>query len=333
MVARCPLRVSFAGGGSDNDWFTQHQSGAVLSGAICSYVHARVGKASGESPTYGVLEANEESASHTSNGTQLHEHAWEWFRTAHGIDPDVHVHIDTSSDVPRGSGLGASSALMVAILGALYRYFGLPATRSEVARSAYFVEREVAGVTGGYQDHYAAVYGSLNHLQFHSGGMVSVDPLSLPAEGVAALESRLTLIFSGTTRESAGIISTQYADLASGRVDVLDATRRMVALAGASRDALLMGDLDTFSAHVREAAESKRRASPASYNDQVSVMADAAVSAGADVCKVSGAGGGGFLLAISQPNVKPLVERRLWDLGYQPRNLTFDHTGLLTWWE
>lgn len=333
VVARCPLRVSFAGGGSDNDWFTNYQSGAVLSGAISSYVHARVRRSEGGSPTYGDLNADSDQVGHTSNGTFLHEHAWEWFRSMYGISQENQVSISTSSDVPRGSGLGASSALMAAILGALYHAFQIPVTRSEVARAAYFVERQVAGVTGGYQDHYAAVYGSLNHLQFHKGGSVSVDPLSLAPHRVAAIESRLTLIFSGTTRESADIIANQYAQLAQGRDDVLDSIKGMVELAGASRDALLTGDLDAFSIHVREAAANKRRASPASYNKEISAMCTAAIDAGADVCKVSGAGGGGFLLAISKPELKPDVEKCFWEMGFQPRNLTFDHTGLLTWIE
>jgi len=333
VVARCPLRISFAGGGSDNDWYTSHRPGAVLSGAISTYVHARVSAEHGESDTYGVLDVGPDSPSITESGTKLHQQAWDWFKAEFAVPTDYYVSISTASDVPRGSGLGASSALMVAILGGLFRYFAVPVTRAELARAAYFVERDLAGVTGGYQDHYAAANGSLNFMQFFSGGVVEVCPLPLSQENIAALEARLTLVFSGTTRESAKIISLQYENLAQKRDGIVRALDRMVDLAALSRDALLASDLASFTNHVSEAAGNKRHASPESYNQKVNAISEAAMSAGADVCKVSGAGGGGFLLAISSLQKKPLVDYRLWELGYQPRNLTFDHTGLLTWCE
>jgi len=308
-------------------------TGAVLSGALNTFAHARVSGGLTEEASYGTDDNLLDSSGLTNSGTLLHECAWAWFRDAYKILTKTGSRISTASDVPRGSGLGASSALTVAILGALYRYFSIPITRGKLAKNAYFVERSVAGVAGGYQDHYAASFGGLNYLQFHSPTNITVEPLSLSCELQAALESRITLIFSGSTRNSEDIINWQNSNLVNEDPNNYRVLREMAELASKCRDSLIIGDFGAFSDQIAAAAAAKRDSSPVSYNYDLDALCKRAVDAGADVCKVSGAGGGGFVMAISKPHLKSAVDRALEESGVQPQNVTFDNSGLITWHE
>ena len=238
------------------------------------------------------------------------------------------------SDAPPGSGLGSSSTMVVALIGLLKHLQRLPLTNYEIANLAYHVEREDLGIKGGMQDQYAAAFGGFNFIEFGRGPGLSnvvVNPLRIDTDVINELEYRLLLCYTGRTRLSANIISTQVEAYTKKETDVLSAMDELKKITIEMKNALLQKRVDDFGRLLHEAWDNKKRMAKQITNAAIDKLYESARQHGALGGKILGAGGGGYLLLYCEFDKKHVVAEELEKLGGQVVEFTFDHHGLQTW--
>ena len=233
------------------------------------------------------------------------------------------------SNTPPGSGLGSSSTMMVALVGLLHEFYGLPLDQYEVADLAHAIERKDLKIGGGFQDHYAASFGGFNFIEF--GERVIVNPLRIPDSTVNELEFSLLLCFTGITRESANIIADQTGRVIAAEADTLAGLRAQKELAFTMKSALLRGKLGEFGELLGEAWREKQRLSPMIATPRIREAFEIALANGAVSGKVTGAGGGGYILFFCDFKKKHRVAEALERIGVQSAEFSFEPKGMTTW--
>jgi D-glycero-alpha-D-manno-heptose-7-phosphate kinase len=241
-----------------------------------------------------------------------------------GIDLFLHT------AAPPGSGLGASSALIVNLIGLLSDYHKLSLTDYEIAHAAWQVERQDLNLRGGLQDQYAATFGGFNFIEFHADRVV-VNPLRIHSTTVLELESNLLLCFTGATRAGDHIIEDQTSRYEASDEGALIGLRTQKELATAMKEALLVGKLSEFGRLLGVAWEHKKKMSGRISTPLIDTAYEAARESGALGGKVTGAGGGGYMLFYCEPGRRHKVSARLSELGLEETEFSFDHKGLRTW--
>ncbi len=228
---------------------------------------------------------------------------------------------------PPGSGLGASSALIVSLIGVLADYHKVSLTDYELAHLAWEVERIDLGLKGGLQDHYAAAFGGFNFMEFKPNGVI-VNPLRIKPDIANELESNLLLVFTGATRAGDHIIDDQTRRYEASESDALDGLRMQKSSPTSMKEALLRGRLTTFGELMGTAWEYKKRMSPRISTQTIDEAYHEATEHGAIGGKVTGAGGGGFMLFYCRPGRLHRVADRLRQMGLEPTDFAFDYEGL-----
>jgi D-glycero-alpha-D-manno-heptose-7-phosphate kinase len=331
--AKAPLRVSFAGGGTDVAPFPEREGGLVLSATINRYAHGILrprtdGRVSLESLDLGTaLEYGAQDPIEYDGQLDLVKAAIQRVAAldeARGIDLFLHT------AAPPGSGLGASSALMVSLIGMLRDFHRLALTDYEIADLAWEVERLDLGLKGGLQDQYAATFGGFNFIEFHPDGVI-VNPLRIPRTTIDELEANLLLCFTGTTRAGDRIIDDQTSRYESSHRDTLEGLRVQKELASAMKDALLRGKLTDFGELLGTAWSYKKRMSPRISTPLVDEAYQEALDHGALGGKITGAGGGGFMLFYCRPGCRHRVAERMRQVGLQETEFAFEPEGLRSW--
>jgi D-glycero-alpha-D-manno-heptose-7-phosphate kinase len=236
----------------------------------------------------------------------------------------------THADCPPGSGLGASSTMVVALVGAFDAWLGLGFSRYETADLAYEIERNDLGIAGGRQDQYAAAFGGFNYLEFGPGPAL-VTPLKLPTEWVSELEYSIVLAYTGTSRRSSEIIRAQILNFEEGRADAVAAMDRTREMAESMRRTLLAGDIPSMGALLDEAWRAKQQMSDSISNPALDALYAAALEAGALGGKISGAGGGGFMFFFTAFDRRRAVEEALRKSGASVVHFGFRDGGIETW--
>jgi D-glycero-alpha-D-manno-heptose-7-phosphate kinase len=318
IICRTPFRISFFGGGTDYPgWYRSH-GGAVLATTIDKYCYltCRYLPPFFEHRLRVVYRKIETC---TSVEEITHPSVRETLRFLR-IDRGVELHHD--GDLPARSGMGTSSAFTVGLLNALHALRGEITTRSQLARESLYLEQEVLEETVGSQDQIMAAYGGLRHIRFHPNGEFAIDPLILPPARIAELKSHLMLFYTGIARTA--------ADVARSYVEGLEARRRqlriMKELVDESIDILASGmDICSFGELLHESWQAKRSLSAKVSNSEVDSLYDRARSAGALGGKLTGAGGGGFLLLFVEPDKQSAVVRALDGLIHVP--FEFESSG------
>jgi D-glycero-alpha-D-manno-heptose-7-phosphate kinase len=330
--ARAPLRVSFAGGGTDVPPFPDDEGGLVLSATIARYATATLRPRQDrqitlESLDFGVsVDFGMDEPLLFDGRLDLVKTAIARFLDKDASGFDLYLH----SSAPPGSGLGSSSAMIVALVGLLQNHYRLTMTDYEIAHLAYVLEREELGISGGLQDHYAATFGGFNYLEL-SGSHVVVNPLRIDSDVINELEHNLLLCYTGRTRLSDHIIDDQTARYRRQDTEALDGLRRQKTLAREMKDALLRNRLSEFGELLGEAWQQKRRMSPKIATPFIDEAYDLAIRSGALGGKVTGAGGGGYMLFYCPFNRRHLVAEALIKLGLTVSEVSFDLAGLRTW--
>lgn len=331
--AKAPLRISFAGGGTDVAPFPEREGGCVLSATINRFAwgtlrprddgHVRIRSLDlGQSLTYASR------ASFDNDGElALPKAAINRLAADQGGGYDLFLH----TDAPVGSGLGSSSAMMVALVGLLKEFHGLPLTDYEIADTAYNIERVDLAIAGGMQDQYAAAFGGFNFIEF-AGDRVTVNALRLPRETINELEYHLLLCHTGGLRLSANIITDQVARYERGNAETTAALREIKALAHDMRAALLARRLDEFGRLLDEEWQHKRRMSAHISNPQLDALYETALANGALGGKITGAGGGGYMLLYCRFDQRHDLAERLRKMGCEIHDFAFERYGLQTWW-
>jgi D-glycero-alpha-D-manno-heptose-7-phosphate kinase len=331
--SKAPLRVSFAGGGTDVPPFPQREGGLVLSATINRYAHGTLrprqdGRVRLESLDLGLaLEYGAEDAVDFDGRLDLVKAAVRrvaQLEEARGMDLFLHT------DAPPGSGLGASSALMVSLIGLLRDFHGLSMTEYKIAEVAWELERQDLGLSGGLQDQYAATFGGFNFIEFHADRVI-VNPLRIHDNIMLELESNLALFFTTQTRASDHIIADQTARYQASDEETLNGLRAQKQLAIAMKDALLTGRLSTFGDLLGVAWEQKKRMSPRISTPLIEEAYAEARAAGALGGKVTGAGGGGFMLFYCPPGTRHHVSGALRRMNLVESEFAFDQRGMRTW--
>jgi D-glycero-alpha-D-manno-heptose-7-phosphate kinase len=329
--AKSPLRISFAGGGTDlPHWYEEH-GGAVFSSTIDRYAYVTLYPRDdaeihirsvdmGYSVCYGLKEKP------TYDGIlDLAKAAIERLGSEKGMDLDIR------SDAPPGSGLGGSSALTAAVIGAVATYTGQTLDGYELAELNYEIERHDLKIAGGKQDQYATSFGGFNLIEFYSDRVV-VNPLSIDRDIVNDLETHLLLCYTGQVRANLGLVSKQVRMLQEGRLDSCEGLRTLYALAFDMKEALLKGRLGVFGELLHEAYVNKKRMNPECATGTITDrLYEEARAHGATGGKLLGAGGGGYLLLYCETDKQHVVRKALEALGGQFTEFSFDDLGLQTW--
>jgi D-glycero-alpha-D-manno-heptose-7-phosphate kinase len=328
--SRAPLRISFAGGGTDVSPYPEERGGAVLSATINKFAYASLLPSESneirvESLDYDVVAKYDVTSDLRYDGElDLVKAAIRHLDVQRGLSLFLH------SDAPPGSGLGSSSTVVVTLIGALAHWLRRPLTNYEIAQLAYYIEREDLGIRGGKQDQYAAAFGGFNYIEF-LGSTVVVNPLRVPQALVNELEYRLLLCYTGKTRASAKIVERQigsYVEKKQSVVRALDATKQT---AVALKNALLQGRIEEFGELLHTGWELKKQFDSAITTPQIDEMYAKARQLGASGGKILGAGGGGYLLLCCEFDKKHLIARKLEEMGGQVVEFGFEGQGLQTW--
>ncbi len=310
--ARAPLRLGFAGGGTDVSPYAEEYGGRVLNATIGMYAYASLEVRNDDqvrfyAADYGtevILPADAEMA--PLRPLELHKGVHRRIVRDFLGGMNLPVSLTTFSDAPAGSGLGSSSTLVVAMIEAYRELLALPLGEYEVAHLAYEIEREDAGQAGGKQDQYAASFGGVNFMEFNAD-QVLINPLRIRPATLHELECMLVLYFTGVSRESAAIIRQQTGNLKAGKEDSLAAMHNLRADAQDMKDALLRNDLLGFANILGRSWEAKKRTADGISNPEINRIYNLALNAGALSGKISGAGGGGFFFFVVDPPRRPEV--------------------------
>jgi len=333
--SRAPLRLGLAGGGTDLSPYADEHGGVVVNVTIDRFCYANLAERVDGQLHFEAAD-HQRSALVDVDGPLpfdvLPLHAGVYDRVHREFDlPRTAVALSTFSDVPAGSGLGGSSTLVVAMLEAFREFYSLPLDDYELANLAWSIEREDLGLAGGRQDQFAAVFGGFNVMEFGAAGHSLVQPLRLKEATVRELEASLILYFTGTTRESATVVSSQASNLRSGNADTLAATHQLKAEALAVKEALLRGNLDALASSVERGWLAKKATSQGVSTSEIERVRQVAIEAGALTGKISGGGGGGFIWFLVDPTKRPAVLRAL---EAEPGYFDFCHftqQGVVSW--
>lgn len=330
--ARAPLRISFGGGGTDVAPYSIERGGLVLNATINRYAYATL-----EPNDSGVirlvsLDYDQEVSYAADQPVSMVD---EDMRLAKGVIQRLGIqgqgfNLYTHTDCPPGSGLGASSTMVVALIGVFNHWKKLGLGTYEIAQMAYEIERMDLGIKGGAQDQYAAAFGGFNFMEFNDLGTL-VNPLRLPEEAIGELEYALILAYTGRSRLSSTIIEAQIQNYEGQKMDAISGMDATKALAVEMKLALLKGAYRRFGELLHEAWVAKKRMSDQISNAQIDRIYAAAQQAGALGGKISGAGGGGFMYFFAAFDKRRAVENALKAAGVEVVHFGFTQTGLQTW--
>jgi D-glycero-alpha-D-manno-heptose-7-phosphate kinase len=334
--ARAPLRLGLGGGGTDVSPFSSEYGGLVLNVTISKYAHVTI--APRDDGLVEIVAADREicwngpaaEALPPVKGLELHTGVYNRIVKDFWRNEPLSISVTTHSEAPPGSGLGSSSTMVVALVRAFCEYLTLPLGEYDIAHLAYEIERVDLGLAGGKQDQYTAAFGGLNFMEFY-GDRVIVNPLRIKQEHRAELESSLVLFFTGVSRESANIIDEQVQNVRTGNENSVQAMHDLKAEAVHMKEAILKGDFDALALAMRKSWEAKKKMAHKISNDRINEIYNAAMNEGARAGKVSGAGGGGFMMFIVDPVKRPQVIRCLEQFSGYVSTCTFVEQGAHAW--
>jgi D-glycero-alpha-D-manno-heptose-7-phosphate kinase len=330
--AKAPLRISFAGGGTDVPPFPQQEGGAVLSATIDRYAWGTLRPRSDGGILINSLDFGT-SLAYSSRKDVVIDGEMDLVKAAirkltgvydQGFDLFLHC------DAPPGTGLGSSSAMMVVLVGLLKEWKGLNLTDYQVAELAHEVERVDLGIAGGMQDQYAAAFGGVNHIEFLRDKVV-VNGLRVGPDILNELEYNLLLVDTGKVRLSSNIIADQVGRYERGEKDAIKALREIKALTVEMKAALLRREWRHFGELLHEEWQHKKRMSDRISSPELDALYDLAREHGAIGGKITGAGGGGYMLLFCEFDRKHQVSDALRAKGCETREVALEPNGLQTW--
>lgn len=338
--AKAPLRLGLAGGGTDVSPYSDSYGGCVLNVTIDLYAYCTI-----ETLDDGLVEFNARdlertfrapcAAAYSVNDGSLTLHKAVYNRVVRDFNGGLplSVRVTTFSDAPPGSGLGSSSTMVVAILAAYREMLQLPLGEYDLAHLAFEIERIDCALSGGKQDQYATTFGGFNFIEFSGDDKVVVNPLRIRRHIENELQASLGLYFTGVSRDSMTIIDDQVRTVQSHdtRAASLAAMHEVKRLAFEMKERLLKGDIGGVIGLFRESWEAKKQMSNKISNSHIESLAETAMSAGARAVKISGAGGGGFMMVFVEPKHRLDIEAALRPFPGYFQRFQFTQTGAESW--
>ena len=334
--ARVPLRLGLAGGGTDLSPYCDEHGGAVLNVTIDRYAYAFIepsedGQVHFIAPDVGLEECFAPSLEAIA-GARLQLHAGVLRRMAREFCDGIVTPMRVTSfvDAPAGSGLGSSSALVVALVEAFRTYLGLPLGRYDVAHTAFEIERIELALAGGKQDQYAATFGGANFIEFLAENRVIVNPLRVPTALLNELETSTVICFTGVSRESAKIIDDQTKRMTGPGKDLAN-LHQLKSDAIEMKLALLRGEIGHMAVVLNRSWEAKKRTAAGISTALIETLWEHGRAAGATGGKVSGAGGGGFMMFLVPPPRRMQLIKALNAAGGTASGVHFTSEGAESW--
>ena len=335
--SKAPFRLGIAGGGTDVSPYSDLYGGAVLNVTIDRFAYATIRP--------------------TDDGkirfVHVNDHIVQEYDAVPYLDPQgplvlqcgiynrivrqfndgkpFSFELTTQMDVPSGSGLGTSSTLVVAILGAFVEWRNLPLGKYDIARLAYEIERIDLGMAGGKQDQYAATFGGVNFMEFLGDDRVIVNPLSLPDRTLNEWALNTVLLYTNKRRESARIIEEQMANVQKKVSDSVEAMHKVKEEAFRIKKCLLQNHLRELGPALNTSWVNKKKMAGGISNAFIDQLYETALAAGATGGKISGAGGGGFMFFYCPGLTRFAVREALAQFGGETKRYDFTPEGLKTW--
>lgn len=335
--ARAPLRLGFAGGGTDVSPFCDQYGGYVMNAAIDKFAYATIDRCQAGAFEFHSLDADARETTTFDRVVaepgplQLMKGVLVSLACEFPEIAESGIRIRSYSDAPPGSGLGSSSTMVVALVTAFSEYFGLPYGEYEVAKIAHDIERKDLALSGGRQDQYAAAFGGFNFMEFYENDRVIVNPLRIKDWVRAELEASLVLYFTGVSRSSATIIDEQSRNVVDGKKQAVDAMLRLKDEAVQMKEALLRGDIFRFGAIMKSSWLLKKQMAGSITNPAIDAVEKVAEDNGAIAAKVSGAGGGGFMMFVCDPSDRIRLSNALKAQGGTLLDFHFNSSGAVAW--
>ena len=335
--SRAPLRLGFAGGGTDVSPYCDIHGGYVLNAAIDRYAYAAIKTI--DEPVVRLVATDLQAekvtpASHPLplNGKlDLHIAVYNHFIQHHHNSLPIPLELCTFCDAPPGSGLGSSSTLVVAMIRAFDELLNVGMDDYAIAKLAFHIERVECGLNGGRQDQYSATFGGFNFMEFYEDNRAIINPLRIKNWIICELEASLVLFFTGASRESARIIAEQSHNITVGAKVAVEAMHSVKREAVVMKECLLKGDFSGFVDSMRSGWASKKQSARSVSNPFIDEIYESAIDAGALAGKVSGAGGGGFMLFFVPTEHRMDVIRALGRFEGQISNCHFTKHGAQAW--
>lgn len=334
--SRAPLRLGMAGGGTDLSPYCDEFGGFVLNATINLFAHTSLEIIDGECCEFiasdlGVTDSIIlDHVGNITEGLALHRAVYARVMRDFNNGQKIPVRVSTYCDAPPGSGLGSSSTMVVAMLEAYRHLLSLPLGEYDVARLAFQIERIDCNLSGGKQDQYAAAFGGFNFMEFYEQGRVVVNPLRIRRHIQSELELHTILFFTGKSRDSAKIIDEQIKAVRLSK-NSLQGMHEVKATAKNIKEKLLSGDIYGLTVDLRSAWNSKKSTSSSISNDRIQYMEGRIMQAGATSLKISGAGGGGFLMIFVDPEKRLNVLEALKSLDGTVIPFQFVNEGAYSW--
>ena len=334
--SKAPLRIGLAGGGTDVSPYSDLYGGAILNATLSLYANATIEPMAENKIILEAIDRNEMQQFDWAkelpvNGTlDLLKGVYNRIQKDYGVK-EQGFRLSTYVDAPAGSGLGTSSTLVVAIIGAFAEMLRLPLGEYDMAHYAYEIERRDLNLAGGRQDQYAATFGGVNFMEFYADDKVIVNPLRVKQQHLFELENNLVLYYTSTSRESAEIIRKQSKNVTDNKEKSIEAMHHLKEQARMMKEALLKGRLNEIGEILDYGFQQKRQMAEGISNPLMEEIYKTAKKAGATGGKISGAGGGGFMIFYCPVNTKYKVIKSLENFGGQVRNYQFTEHGLKTW--
>lgn len=334
--SKAPLRLGLAGGGTDVSPFSDIYGGCILNATISLYAYCDIVPRQDGKIIFITEDRGERFESVSKRELPMDGNLdllkAIYNRVIKDFDlPAQSFELHTFVDAPAGSGLGTSSTLVVAVLGAFVQWLSLPLAEYDIASLAYSIEREDLCLAGGKQDQYAATFGGFNFMEFYSDNKVIVNPLRIKDKIINELSRNIVLFYTSTSRDSAAIIERQQKNVVSNNTKSIDAMQQLKKQAVLMKEALLKNDLDKIGDILNLGWEYKRQMASGISTNLFEDVYRAALEAGARGGKISGAGGGGYIFFYCPDCVRYKVIDVLNNFGGKVRRFEFTKEGLQTW--
>lgn len=335
--ARAPLRLGLAGGGTDVTPYCDVHGGYVLNATIDRYAYAVIKTIDEGYIRFAATDQQVEKIKAIAeplelNGKlDLHKAVYNEMIQRYNGGKQIPLELSTFCDAPAGSGLGSSSTLVVVMVRAFAELLNLPLDDYTIAHLAFKIERVDCGLQGGRQDQYSATFGGFNFMEFYADERAVINSLRIKNWIICELEASLILFYTGVSRESAKIIADQSSNMKAGAAEAMDAMHGIKREALVMKECLLKGDFEGIVGSMRQGWDSKKRTAKMVSNFHIDEIYNAAISAGALAGKVSGAGGGGFMMFFMPPDKRMDVIRSLDRFDGQVSNCHFTKHGTQAW--
>src|SRR5450432_3989207 len=334
--SKAPLRIGLAGGGTDVSPYSDLYGGAILNATVSLYAYANIeitetDEVQFESIDYKTKQIIRNGSPIEFNGVlDLHKGVYDRIRKQYSGMP-AGFKLSTFVDAPAGSGLGTSSTLVVAMVGVFAEMLKLPLGEYDIAHLAYEIEREDLKMAGGKQDQYAATFGGVNFMEFYGENKVIVNPLRVKQQYLFEMENNLLLYYTATNRESAKIIERQSRNVVDKKEKSIEAMHQLKHQAQLMKEALLKGRLHEIGEVLDFGFQQKRQMAEGISNSFMEEIYEAAKKAGATGGKISGAGGGGFMIFYCPDISKYKVQDALKQFGGYCQPYRFTDHGMTSW--